>query len=632
MYIYLVFIPKPIQERNNVMQDQFQGRRYIIQGVFVVAAIALLLKSIQLQLVDTSLREQASANVIQKINKYPSRGLIYDRNEKLLVNNKAIYDLMVTYDQVRDIDTAKFCRLLGITREAFIKNLNPNFSSVQYSKSKPFVFLKKISAETYARFQESLYEFPGFYVELRNVRGYTYPNGAHVLGYIGEVDRKLLAKDPYYQRGDYIGISGVELAYEEYLRGVRGVEYVLRDNLGRIVGSYERGARDTASVSGKDLISSLDIDLQAYGELLLQNKRGGIVAIEPSTGEILSLVSMPSYNPNLLTIGRNRGDAYAELTSDTLKPLFNRAVNAQYPPGSIFKTVLALIAMQEGVSSHDRAIGCRGGYIYKGLRVGCHGHPTATSVSRAIQHSCNAYFCQIFRDIVDKNGFTQAGPGLDSLVKHLHDFGLGIKLNSDIPNELAGNVPTSAYYDKIYRKGVWTSPYIVSLGIGQGELLITPLQMANIAAIIANRGYYYPPHLSKRFKNDTTQIPYNLRKPRYTRIDTSYFKYVVDGMEDVVLAGTARIARVPGLAVCGKTGTAENPHGEDHSVFIAFAPKENPKIAIAVFVENGGYGARYGAPIASLMIEKYLNGKIHDSRQYLEDRMIAADLNKRFRR
>ena len=610
------------------MQDQYQGRKYIIQGLFVVVAVILILKSVHLQLVDTSLREQASANVIQKINKYPSRGLVYDRNEKLLVNNKAIYDLMVTYNRVKDIDTVKFCKLLGITKEAFVKNLNPDFSSAQYTKSKPFVFLKKISAEMYARFQESLYEFPGFYVELRNVRGYNFSSGAHVLGYIGEVNQGHLEKNKYYLRGDYIGITGVELAYEEYLRGVRGVEYVLRDNLGRIVGSFQKGKRDTAAISGKDLISSLDIDLQLYGEQLLQNKRGGIVAIEPSSGEILAMVSMPSYDPNLLTIGRSRGNAYKALERDSLKPLFNRAIGAQYPPGSIFKPVMALVAMQEGVCDPNRSIGCRGGYIYKNLRIGCHGHPGASSVSKAIQHSCNAYFSQVFRDVVDKHGFSQASKGLDTWVDHLYGFGLGQKLNSDVPNELTGNVPTSAYYDKLYRKGAWTSPFIVSLGIGQGELLITPLQMANIAATIANRGYYYPPHLAKSFKGDTTQIPFPLRTKHFTKIDTTYYTPVIDGMEDVILAGTARIARIPGIRVCGKTGTAENPHGEDHSVFIAFAPKENPKIAIAVFVENGGYGSRYAAPISSLMIEKYLNGKIHDSRKYLEERMIEANLNK----
>ena len=615
------------------MQDQFQGRKYIIQGIFIVSAVLLLLKCIQLQLVDTSLREQATANVIQKINLYPSRGLIYDRDTSLLVYNMAIYDLMVTYNQVKDIDVDKFCKLLGITKETYTKNLEKDFkNNNQYTQSKPFVFLKKISTETYARFQESLYEFPGFYVQLRNVRGYNFNSGAHVLGYIGEVSKKLLDKKPYYKRGDYIGISGLELAYEKYLRGVRGVEYVLRDNLGRIVGSYENGARDTASFSGKDLITSLDVELQLYGEKLLQNKRGGIVAIEPATGEILAMVSMPSYNPNLLTINRNRGVDYMKLARDTLKPLFNRAIGAQYPPGSIFKPVMALIALQEGVTPFNRSIACRGGYIYKSLRVGCHGHAAVTDITKAIQHSCNAYFCQIFRDVVDKNGYSKANEGLDIWVNHLYDFGLGKKLDSDVPNELTGNVPTSAYYDKVYRKGTWVSPYIISLGIGQGELLITPLQMANISATIANRGFYYPPHLLKALRNDTMQIPYHLRTPRYTRIDTSHYRHVVNGMEDVVLAGTARVAQIPGIAVCGKTGTAENPHGEDHSVFIAFAPKDDPKIAIAVFVENGGYGSRYGAPISSLMIEQYLNGEISPARKYLEDRMVQADLNKRFRK
>ena len=609
------------------MQDQFQGRRFIIQIIFVFAAIFLIGKAAQLQLFDSSYQKAASSYVVQELNIYPSRGLIFDRDSNLLVNNEAMYDLMVTYNQVSpDMDTAKFCDLLGISKQAFLKNLNKDFRSNKYSPFKPFVFLSKISSETYAKFQESLYEFPGFYAELRNVRGYEYNSGAHVLGYTGEVSPLKLEQDKYYRRGDYIGISGLELAYEKELRGRRGVQYLLRNNLGRVVGPYENGRRDTAAVSGYDLYSTLDIELQRYGEKLLQNKRGAIIAIEPATGEILAMVSAPSYNPNLLRIGRERGEAFAKLSQDEAKPLFNRALSAQYPPGSIFKPVVALIAMQEEVSSPFRTIGCRGGYYYKSLHVGCHGHPTATSVSMAIQHSCNAYFCQVFRDIVDKNGFSRANIGLDTFNSHLYSFGLGRRLESDIPNQLPGNVPTSEYYTKLYKGNSWASPYIISLGIGQGELLMTPLQMANMTATIANRGFYYPPHLAKFFKhnNEIMPIPENLRTKNSTKINREYFSYVVDGMEDVVKAGTARIAQIPDVSVCGKTGTAENPHGEDHSVFVAFAPKENPKIAIAVFVENASWGGTYAAPIASLMIEQYLKGEVSDSRKYLEKRMFDA--------
>lgn len=611
------------------MQDHYQDRRFIIQGLFIAGAVLLLLKAIQIQLIDISYGQKASDNVVQKMNVYASRGLVYDRNGKLLVNNNAIYDLKVTYNQVKDIDTSKLCELLKISRATFLKNLNKDWRDKRYAPWKPFVFLKKISPKTYARFQESMYEFPGFFVELRNIRGYSYSTGAHVLGYIGEVNQRQIDNSNYYKRGDYIGISGIELAYEKQLRGQRGIRYVLKDNLGRVEGGYQGGKHDSMAISGKDLISSLDVDLQLYGEQLMQNKRGSIVAIEPATGEILTLVSAPTYNPNLLTIGRNRGEAYTKLLQDSTKPLFNRALRAQYPPGSIFKPIMSLVAMQEGVIDANKAVGCGGAYVYKGLRVGCHGHPGATNVARGIQYSCNAYFCQVFREVIDKNGFLKADTGLDTLVMHLDAFGLGKKLGVDLPHEVSGNVPTSAYYDKLYRKGAWKSPTIISLGIGQGELLVTPLQMANFTAIIANRGYYYTPHLSKEFRGDTTKIPLQYRTKHYTLVEPVHFEPVVDGMEDVVLAGTARVAQIPGIAVCGKTGTAENPHGDDHSVFVAFAPKHNPKIAIAVFVENGRFGSTHAAPIASLMIEKYINRDISEARKYLEKRMLESNLNKK---
>lgn len=612
-----------------MMQDNFQDRKYLIQGMFILCAIILLGKAIQLQLVDTTYQEKASANVVQREKNYASRGLIFDRNGRLMVNNNGIYDLKVTFNQVKDIDTTKFCKLLNISKATFLKNLNKNWRDKRYSRVKPFVFLKKISPRTYAKFQESMYEFPGFFAELRNVRGYSYGVGAHVLGYIGEVNQRQVDAYEYYERGDYIGVSGIELSYEEQLRGRRGIRYILKDNLGRTQGSFQNGERDERAVSGKDLMTSIDLSLQIYGEQLLQNKRGSVVAIEPSTGEILSMISSPGYNPNMLTINRDRGEAYARLEQDSTKPLFNRALGAQYPPGSIFKPVMSLVALQEKVITPDKSVGCSGGYVYKGLRVGCHGHAAVTSVSKGIQHSCNAYFCQVFREVIDKNGFSKADKGLDTLVMHLDAFGLGRKLGVDLPNELTGNVPTSAYYDKLYRKGAWKSPTIISLGIGQGELLVTPLQMANFTAIIANRGSYYTPHIAKKFRGDTTQIPLKYRTKRNTLIEPRHFIPVVNGMEDVTLAGTARIAQIEGIQVCGKTGTAENPHGEDHSVFVAFAPKNNPKIAIAVFVENGGYGSRYAAPIASLMMERYLKGKIAENRKYLEKRMFEANLNEK---
>ncbi|MFT6148219.1 MAG: penicillin-binding protein 2 [Saprospiraceae bacterium] len=607
-----------------MQQDNYKNRRYIIQGIFISVAVILLLKCFQIQILET--RDGG----IKKETVYASRGTITDRNGKLLVNNNAIYDIWVTYNEVAkaNIDTTKLCELLNINKQQFVKNMEKNWRSNRYRKYKPFVFLRTLSPETYAQFQESLYEFPGFYVQLRNVRGYSYPIGAHVLGYIGEVSQKQIDKDKtqYYKSGDYIGVSGIELSYEEYLRGQRGVKYILKDKLGITIGSYRNGEQDTMALSGLDLVSSLDLDLQKYGELLMGNKRGSIVAIEPSTGEVLALVSTPTYDPNLLTINRNRGNAYMDLLNNKTEPLFNRAISAQYPPGSIYKPIMALVALQESVITPNRGVGCGGAYVYRGLRVGCHGHAPVSSVSRGIQHSCNAYFCQIFRETIDKNGFSNADKGLDTLGMHLKSFGMGHKLGIDLPHETTGNIPTTAYYNKIYREGAWKSPTIISLGIGQGEMLVTPLQMANLTAIIANRGWYYTPHLAKEFKNDTTQIPLKYRTKRYTTVEKRHFLPVVQGMHDVVLAGTARIAQIPGIDVCGKTGTAENPHGADHSVFIAFAPRDNPKIAIAVFVENGRYGSTHAAPIASLMIEQYLNGEIDEKRKYLEERMFNSNL------
>ncbi len=609
-----------------MQQDTNQDRRYIIQGIFITVAVILLLKCFQLQVINASKDTQDGG--VKKETIYASRGTISDRNEKLLVNNNAIYDLWVTYNQVEaaNIDTAKLCKLLNIDTETFKKNMEKDWRSNRFRKYKPFVFLRTISPEMYARLQESLYEFPGFFVELRNVRGYSYPIGAHVLGYIGEVNQKQIDKDKYYTSGDYIGISGIELFYEKELRGERGVRYILKDKLGIARGSYRDGASDSMALSGSDLVSSLDLELQKYGEELMQNKRGSIVAIEPSSGEILALVSTPTYDPNLLTINRKRGNEYMKLLEDRTEPLFNRAISAQYPPGSIFKPIMALVAMQQGVITPDKGVGCGGAYVYRGLRIGCHRHAGVNSVARGIQHSCNAYFCQIFRETIDKNGFSKADKGLDTLVMHLKSFGMGDKLGIDLPHEKSGNVPTTEYYNKVYRKGAWKSPTIVSMAIGQGELLVTPLQMANLTAIIANRGWFYTPHLAKRFKNNETKIPLRYRTKNYTMVKAKHFPSVIQGMHDVVLAGTARVAQIPGIEVCGKTGTAENPHGEDHSVFIAFAPKDKPKIAIAVFVENGRFGATHAGPIASLMIERYLNGEISTARKALEKRMFDSNL------
>ena len=431
--------------------------------------------------------------------------------------------------------------------------------------------------------------------------------------------------------GDYIGINGLENQYENLLSGQKGISYMFKDNLGREVDSYDSGSLDSSAISGEDIITSIDLDLQAYGEYLMQNKKGSIVAIEPSSGEILTMISSPSFDPNLLSVNQHRGDAFRELLSDTLSdPLLDRSVMAKYPPGSIFKPVLALIALQEGVTYANRTIYCDEGYTYRGFTQGCHDHSTPYNIKLAIQHSCNAYFLQVCRDVIEKHGFNQPEQGLDILVNHLYDFGLGRKLGIDNNYEHKGFIPTPAFYDNLYDKTIapngWRSTYIMSIGIGQGELELTTVQMANLAAILANRGYYYTPHLLKGFKNPDLNVPNKYDIKHAVRIDSIYFPTVIDGMERVVTAGTATNAQIPGIRVCGKTGTSENPHGKDHSVFFAFAPKDDPKIAIAVFIENAGWGGTYASPIASLMMEKYLNGEISNNRKWMEERMVEANL------
>jgi penicillin-binding protein 2 len=613
------------------VKDLNRDRQKVVKIFFLIAVLILLGKAAQIQLLDSSYRDKAQATAVNKNTIYPSRGLIYDRNGNLLINNNAMYDIKVTYNQLDpNMDVEKFCALLGIEEEEYQSLINKDFSSNRYAKHKPFIFISKISSNVYARLQEHLHEFPGFSTQLRNVRGYPFGNAPHVLGYLNEVNQDQIDKSGgEYARGDYIGASGLELAYEEELRGKKGVNYVLINNMGREVGPYNKGKQDTIPISGNDLITTLDIDLQSYGELLMQKKTGSIVAIEPATGEILAMVSTPNYDPNRLTINRKRGEAFNELLQDSLNPFFDRSVMAKYPPGSIFKTVVALVALQENISQANRGITCNGGYFYKGRRSGCHNHPYPYNISVALQHSCNAYFFTLIRDIIEKEGFSNPAPGLDMFDQHLYDFGLGKPLEVDIPNELAGNVPTVEYYDYLYpkEKGSWKSPTIMSIGIGQGEIQMTTVQMANLAAIIANHGYYYPPHLAKEFKNENVLIPEKYRTKKTVRVDKKHFVHVIDGMEKAVLDGTARIAQVRDVSVCGKTGTSQNPHGKDHSVFFAFAPKDNPQIAIAVYVEHGIWGASYAAPIAGLMIEKYLkDGEIHPSKKWIEDRMLNANL------
>jgi len=610
--------------------DGFSDRKRTIQWLFIAMTIVLLVRAFELQVVSDEYAKQAEITSVSKSTIYPSRGLILDRKGKLLINNNPVYDLNVTYSQINPkMDTAKFCRLLGITKEYFEEALNKDFRrDYRYSRFKPFTFLTKISSKTHARFQESLYEFPGFEIQLRNVRGYPFHNAAHVLGYIGEVNiEEVRAKESPYVPGDYIGISGLEREYELQLKGEKGQKSILKNNRGQNIGDYTV-AKDISPISGKDLVSTLDIDLQTYAEELMRNKVGAVVAIEPKTGEILLMVSAPTYDPNLITINRNRGREYKRLQQDSLKPLFNRALMAEYPPGSIFKPLMGLISLQMGVIGPNQAIPCPGYYSYNDLKLRCRPHPYTYNLGKAIQYSCNNYFCRTFRDVVDIESFYKPKVGFDTLRHFVNKFGMGRKLGIDFPGERKGFVPTTEYYDKIYpkHKGGWKSPTVISLSIGQGEFQMSTLQMANMTAILANRGYYFAPHLVRGFNGENNpEILTKFRERKTVDIDPEHFLPIIQGMIDVTTGGTGRGAAIQGITVAGKTGTVQNP-GPDHSTFIAFAPAGNPQIAIAVYVENAGGGGRFAAPIAGLLMEKYLQGEISERKKNIEKQMINANL------
>lgn len=593
---------------------------------FCIAAFALVLKASQLQLFSDRYKEQARNTTLNKTTIYPARGLVYDRNGTLLVGNTSIYDIDVIYNNVpKDLDTTELCKLLDIDKATFLKNINKDWSNIQYHKAIPFTFLGKVKPETFSVFQEHLYKYPGFYPIERSIRDYSHKNASHVLGFMGEVSRRDLERDEdeVYANGDYIGRSGIEYTYESQLRGAKGIKYSLKDNLGRVVSSFDEGKLDSSAVSGSELITSIDLELQAYGEELMGGKIGSIVAIEPSSGEILTMLSAPSYDPNLLNLDKNRGVSYDSLSRDTItRPLFDRSVMAKYPPGSIFKTIFALVAMQKGILGPYRTVYCDGVYEVDSrgrYTQRCHHHPIPYSVSIAIQHSCNSYFYQIFREFINSYGYKTPQIGMDTLNSYLDEFGLGRKLGIDYHLEDPGFLPDSDYYDRLYNKR-WRSTYVLSLGIGQGELQFTTIQMANLAAILANRGHYYIPHIVKKVITREGQLDSKFRERQNTRVDEEYFSYVIDGMSRVATDGTARLAHIPHIPLAGKTGTSQNA-GKDHSIFIAFAPVENPKIAIAVYVENAGFGGSVAAPIASLMIEKYLTDSISRGRVWLEDRM-----------
>lgn len=601
------------------MKDPHIQRKYVLAAMMLIASLMLLSRLFHVQVLDDSYRVSAESNVLRYVTQYPARGLIYDRNGKLIVSNQAAYDIMVIPGQTSALDTASFCELTGITVGSFRERLE---TAARYSRMAPSVFIKQISAETYASLQEIMYRFPGFFVQTRTLRDYARPAAAHILGYVGEVDENIISSEPYYKSGDYIGITGVEKSYERELRGRKGVNIFMVDVHGRVKGSYRDGELDTIPVPGNDIITTIDIDLQEYGELLLSNKSGSIVAIEPSTGEVLALVSSPSYNPSLL-VGRIRSGNFSRLQADTRNPLFNRALMASYPPGSTFKPVVGLIALQEKAITPSTLFPCAPGYLF----VGCHSHSSPLDLPGAIMNSCNAYFCQAFRKTLENSNYPSVAEAYRRWRKYLTDMGFGNRLNSDFPNELPGFIPENSYYDRYYGKDRWKALTIISLGIGQGEIGTTPLQMANVTAAIANRGYYYTPHIVKS-ADYSGKVDERFTERHYTGIDSVNFIPVIEGLERVISGGpgaTASHIGIPGITICGKTGTAQNPHGKDHSVFIAFAPKDDPKIAIAVYIENAGFGSTVAAPVASLMIEKYLTGEVRS--RWREQNILSINLN-----
>ena len=593
--------------------DNSRPRSILIQGIILAVFLVFIVKLFYLQVIDDTYKQIAEDRGIRKVQIDPDRGQIFDRNGKLIVYNEPSYKLMVVPARVKDIDTALFCSVMGIDMEYFVRKMAEvrSFSSVRES-----VFLSQISSDEFSRIEEYLYEFNGFYPAISPVRKYTYGTAAHLLGYVTEVDSNDIRKsNNYYRNGDPIGKSGIEKTYEFLLRGQKGYKNIVVDRFNREVGPLNNGSEDIAPVAGKNITLTIDIELQNYAEKLFANKRGALVAIEPSTGEILALVSFPSYDPNLL-VGSARTKNFRLLSIDEEKPLNNRAITGYYPPGSTFKPVMASIAMDIGTLTSNQGYGCGGGYVMSGHTVNCHGHPYAGNVELGIGHSCNAYFCHVFRHFIDDAHKTPA-EGLKDFRDHLAMWAIGKKTGIDLPSERNGNVPDPEDYDKIYGKDRWRSSNCVTLGIGQDQLIVTPLQSANSMAIIANKGYYFTPHLIKSAANADTVLQRFLTQHNVGISDT-IFNYIIKGMAGAVNFGTARVANLDSVQVCGKTGTAENPHGKDHSWFSCFAPMENPRIAVAVIVENSGFGATYAAPIASLVIEKYLNGEISERENILK--------------
>lgn len=600
-----------------------EKRKYVLGGAVVLVVLVYLIRLFSLQIMSEDYKKNADSNAFLNKTQYPSRGVIYDRNGNLLVYNQPAYDVTLVMKEVGELDTLDLCNTLNITPEYLVRRMaeikdrrsNPGYSPYTHQ-----VFMTQLSAEECGVFQEKLFKFPGFYIQRRTIRQYTYNSAAHVLGDIAEVSKKEIENDDYYVRGDFIGKQGVERFYEKQLRGEKGVEILLRDARGRIQGRYMDGELDKQPVPGKNLTLGLDIELQQLAERLLEGKIGSVVAIEPETGEVLCMASAPTFDPRMM-VGRQRGKNHLELARDTWKPLLNRSIMGQFPPGSTFKTTQGLTFLEEGIITPQTSYPCYGGFLHAGLRVGCHGHPSPLSLVPSIATSCNGFFCWgLYYMMGARSKYGSVQNAMATWRDYMVSMGFGYALGIDLPGEKRGMIPNDQYYDKAYNRS-WNGLTIISISIGQGEVTATPLQIANLGATIANRGYFITPHVVKEVEGDNLDSLYTQK--RYTKVRREHYETVVQGMRQAVLGGTCRGADLPGIEVCGKTGTAQN-RGKDHSAFMGFAPMKEPKIAVAVYVENGGWGATYGVPIGALIMEKYLNGSLS-----AESELKAQDIQKR---
>ena len=587
-----------------------ENRKYVIAGIAVAIVTVYIIRLFMLQVTSDDYKKSADSNAFLKKVEYPSRGVIHDRHGKLMVYNQPAYDIMVIMNEAKDhIDTLELCQALGITKEYFIERMEQiqdRSKNPGYSRFTQQLFMSQLNDREFSVFQEKMFRFPGFYVQRRSIRCYEYPYAAHVLGDVAEVSPSDIEEDDYYQAGDYIGKLGVERSYEKQLRGEKGIQILLRDAHGRIQGKYQNGALDQKPKAGKDLTLSIDLNLQALGERLMQHKIGSIVAIEPSTGEILCMVSSPTYDARIMT-GKNRGKMHTQLLRNVWKPLLNRSIMGQYPPGSTFKTTQGLTFMSEGIIGPGTQFPCSRGFHYRGLRVGCHGHAAPLALVPAISTSCNGYFCWgLYYMIGNKKKYGSVQNAMNTWRDYMVSMGFGYKLGIDLPGEKRGLIPNAQFYDKAYH-GSWNGLTVISIAIGQGEVNATPLQIANLGATIANRGYYYVPHVVRKVQDEPLDTAFTRR--HYSKADRKAYNYIVQGMRASVLGGTCKALGHYSFNACGKTGTAQN-RGRDHSVFMGFAPMDNPKIAVAVYVENGGWGADYGVPIGGLIMEQYINGKL----------------------